>query len=76
MIINSEKSTQQCLHDIARQREQLQQLEIEEHNVLLAGVLWIQSEFDEQEKQHAIIFFTLLVCRLVFPLKWKVQYIP
>lgn len=58
---NSEESIQQRLHDIARQREQLQQLEIDlrAQFIARAEVVQIQSGFDEQAKQHASIVANL-----------------
>eukprot|EP00252_Welwitschia_mirabilis_P005813 TRINITY_DN1640_c0_g1_i2.p1 TRINITY_DN1640_c0_g1~~TRINITY_DN1640_c0_g1_i2.p1 ORF type:complete len:854 (+),score=213.93 TRINITY_DN1640_c0_g1_i2:292-2853(+) len=54
---NSEESLQQRLHEITRQREQLQQLEIDLKTqfIVKAKVMRLQSGFDEQAKQHASI---------------------
>eukprot|EP01018_Ginkgo_biloba_P007136 Gb_40367 [translate_table: standard] len=55
--LENEDPLRQRLHGIARQREELQRMEIElrAQFIARAEIMQIQSEFDEQAKQHADI---------------------
>jgi hypothetical protein len=59
-----EEVLEQRLHDIATQREQLQQAEVELRACFIArsDVIQIQNTFDEQSKQHSHIVVDLQVC--------------
>ncbi|XP_057823785.2 uncharacterized protein LOC131036010 isoform X4 [Cryptomeria japonica] len=60
-LSNNEDSMQQGLHEIVRQREQLQRMEIDlrARFIAQADVFRIQTEFEEQTKQHASIVASL-----------------